>query len=275
MAGSSQEDAWFPGLGLLWGDARTLFSDPSRRGTDQLLALTAAAGGLQVLTRGRVTQAGLLDGAAVARGQVWRLGTAVLLHGGLVHFAWNAVALNVLGPQLERWVGTRRFLELYAASGVAGSALHCAMSRRPGVGASGALFGLLGALIVCFESRLPRPGGPAAAPRRPHDWRAALGAPDGGPGPGVAARRAAGELDPYLLYLNAVGGIGLSIVLFPILGFWAHVGGLAGGGLCMFALLEPRGRDAVSAAAMRGRASVAARELWRRCRNAIEQITGL
>ena len=83
---------------------------------------------------------------AVATGEWWRLFTPVLLHSGLMHILFNMWALWVLGPQIERGVGTWPFAALYLASaGVGGAFVFFLMD--PGtlaVGASGAIFGLFG-----------------------------------------------------------------------------------------------------------------------------------
>ena len=60
--------------------------------------------------------------AVVAQGEYWRLFTALFLHGGFLHLAFNLFALYVLGPPLERSIGTIRFLACYLISGLASSA---------------------------------------------------------------------------------------------------------------------------------------------------------
>jgi membrane associated rhomboid family serine protease len=84
----------------------------------------------------------------VARGEYWRLFTAVFLHIGLVHLAFNSYALYSLGPQVEGLYGRSRFLVLYLLSGLAGSVASYASSDSISAGASGAIFGLVGALAV-------------------------------------------------------------------------------------------------------------------------------
>lgn len=81
----------------------------------------------------------------VAAGEWWRLFTVVLLHGSLYHILFNMWALWVLGPQIERGVGTWPFVSLYlAAAGVGGAAYFYLGGGGPAVGASGAIFGLFG-----------------------------------------------------------------------------------------------------------------------------------
>jgi rhomboid protease GluP len=83
---------------------------------------------------------------AVADGEWWRIFTPVLLHASLVHIMFNMWALWILGPQIERGVGTLPFIGLYmAAAGVGG--VFVFYTGSPGdvaVGASGAIFGLFG-----------------------------------------------------------------------------------------------------------------------------------
>lgn len=84
--------------------------------------------------------------AAVAAGEWWRIFTPVLLHASLMHLLFNMWALWVLGPQVERGVGTWPFVGLYLASAGMGGVFFFYMGA-PGaiaVGASGAIFGLFG-----------------------------------------------------------------------------------------------------------------------------------
>ncbi|MGA8258547.1 MAG: rhomboid family intramembrane serine protease [Nocardioides sp.] len=87
---------------------------------------------------------GVVDGA------YWQLVTSAFLHVQLWHILGNMLALYVLGPQIEAALGRTRFLALYAISGLAGSAVVLWLSSEYGVtlGASGAIFGLFGALAV-------------------------------------------------------------------------------------------------------------------------------
>jgi membrane associated rhomboid family serine protease len=79
----------------------------------------------------------------------WRLLTAMLVHGGLWHLALNMLALWMLGRSLEPMLGRWRFATLYILSGLAGSvAMACISPMSATVGASGAIFGLFGALLV-------------------------------------------------------------------------------------------------------------------------------
>jgi membrane associated rhomboid family serine protease len=95
------------------------------------------------------TSVGALYGPLVARGAWWRLLTSGFLHSGLLHLAFNMVALVAFGPVLEREVGRLGFAATYFTSLVAGS--FGALLLSPGavtLGASGAIFGVLGAILV-------------------------------------------------------------------------------------------------------------------------------
>jgi rhomboid protease GluP len=86
----------------------------------------------------------------IAQGQVWRLFTATLLHNGIIHLMFNLYALFALGPMLEAYIGWRRFLIIYLLGGLFGSLLSYAFSESISVGASGAIFGIIGATTVYF-----------------------------------------------------------------------------------------------------------------------------
>jgi membrane associated rhomboid family serine protease len=91
-----------------------------------------------------------LAGIAVADGEWYRLVTAMFLHGGLLHLAFNMLALWWLGSIVEQSIGTLRFLLVYFVSGLAGSAGALLLSDPTAitVGASGAIFGIMGALLI-------------------------------------------------------------------------------------------------------------------------------
>jgi len=83
-------------------------------------------------------------------GEYWRLVTSVFLHGGLLHLLFNCYALMMLAPFIEHLYGPRRFAVLYLVSGVAGM-IASAWWNFPvgvGIGASGAIFGLIGVGVV-------------------------------------------------------------------------------------------------------------------------------
>jgi membrane associated rhomboid family serine protease len=91
----------------------------------------------------------------VADGGYWELLTSVFTHQALLHVATNMFSLWVIGPLLEMALGRTRYLLTYLLCGLAGSALvyWSASPYSPTLGASGAIFGLLGALIVLFVRR--------------------------------------------------------------------------------------------------------------------------
>ncbi|HWG57359.1 MAG TPA: rhomboid family intramembrane serine protease [Gaiellaceae bacterium] len=92
---------------------------------------------------------GALYGPLVAEGEWWRLLSSAFLHGGFVHLAMNMLALWWFGPALEGLLGPWRFLLLYVASGLAGSAGALVDTPEiPVVGASGAIYGVFGAILV-------------------------------------------------------------------------------------------------------------------------------
>lgn len=93
---------------------------------------------------------------AVVHGEYWRLLTVVLVHDGPVHLAFNMYALYIIGPIVERLYGPVRFLFLYLVCGLAGSAASFAFSHAPAsVGASGAIFGLFGVLLIADRVHKP------------------------------------------------------------------------------------------------------------------------
>jgi membrane associated rhomboid family serine protease len=142
----------------------------------------------------------------VAAGEWWRIVTSGFLHSGLIHVAFNMAALFVFGTPLERALGRLRFALIYFTSLLAGSL--GALLLSPGaltIGASGAIFGLFGAILV----------GQRAS--------------------GMSIR--AGGMIP-LLVINLVFTIAM-----PGISIGGHLGGLAGG-LAAGALIFSRGFQA-------------------------------
>jgi rhomboid protease GluP len=92
---------------------------------------------------------GALYGPLVARGQWWRIVTSAFLHGGIVHIAFNMFALFQVGRFLEMLIGSRRMLTIYAISMVgSGLAVYFFAYDQVTIGASGAIFGIFGALVA-------------------------------------------------------------------------------------------------------------------------------
>lgn len=134
--------------------------------------------------------------SAIAAGEIWRLVTPIFLHVGILHVGVNMYSLYVIGPPVERLFGLPRMLTVYLLSGIAGVAFSLAFSTAPSVGASGAIFGLLGAL-----------GGFLFLHRR------------------IFGR--AGSVQLRQIALVAV--INLAIGLSPGIDNWGHLGGLIAG----------------------------------------------
>ena len=92
----------------------------------------------------------------IDHGEIWRLVTPIFLHIGFLHLAFNSYALWVIGPQVEKLYGGPRFLLLYLLTGIGGAAAsYWYHPDVPSAGASGAIFGLLGVLLV-FSVRYRR-----------------------------------------------------------------------------------------------------------------------
>ena len=155
---------------------------------------------------------GALFGPLVAHGDWWRLITSAFLHYGPFHLAINMYSLYFAGSILEQVIGRWRFALLYLASGLSGAAGALVWTPNvPTVGASGAIFGVLGALFV-----LERRG------------NIATGGQVGG-----------------LIVLNLI----FTFVLSSFISVGGHVGGLIGGLLLMLAFARFRRSWQVSAAA--------------------------
>ena len=82
-------------------------------------------------------------------GEVWRLITYMFLHGNAMHLLVNMISLYILGIQMETFIGRYKFLIIYLVSGICGGLLSAALSKGlvVSVGASGAIFGLAGAMV--------------------------------------------------------------------------------------------------------------------------------
>lgn len=90
----------------------------------------------------------------ISNGQYYRLITAMFLHGGLIHLALNMYALNSIGPLVEMYFGKVKYLIIYFISGILSSYFSYVFSPSVSIGASGAIFGILGAtLIIAYTNR--------------------------------------------------------------------------------------------------------------------------
>ncbi|MBW2702544.1 MAG: rhomboid family intramembrane serine protease [Deltaproteobacteria bacterium] len=139
----------------------------------------------------------------VARGEYERLFASIFLHGNLQHIFFNGMALVVLGSFVERLLGARRFLVLFAFSGLAGSIASAMLGEGFSVGASGAILGLLGASAV-FTFR---------------------------PVPGLLPEVVLVQLKRNMLINMVLVGV---VSLLPRVDLFAHMGGVAAGALLVW-----------------------------------------
>lgn len=103
-------------------------------------------------TKGELTASNLLKYGAnykgyVQAGEWYRLFTSIFIHASFIHILFNMYALKILGFQLESYLGKVKFLVVFIVSGLVGSLASAVMSNAVSVGASGAIFGLLGSYI--------------------------------------------------------------------------------------------------------------------------------
>jgi membrane associated rhomboid family serine protease len=172
--------------------------------TKALLAANVLVFLAQIVQSGSITnpygelfQRGALYGPFVANGEWYRLVSCAFLHGGVLHLFFNMLMLWWFGRPLELLLGRGRFLAVYFVSILAGSAGALLVSPEvPTIGASGAVFGILGAGLVLERSRIDVFGGSAL----------------------------------LIVILN----LALSFTLNNV-SIGGHVGGLVGGALCVFA----------------------------------------
>ena len=88
-----------------------------------------------------------LNGTLVRNGDFYRLITCGFLHADIIHLICNMYSLNIIGTQLESFIGKKKFLIVYLISLITGSLLSSVINNGWSVGASGAIFGLLGSLL--------------------------------------------------------------------------------------------------------------------------------
>src|SRR5437870_780698 len=92
---------------------------------------------------------GVKSNPEIAQGQWWRFVTPIFIHIGLLHIFFNSYALWIVGPQVEKLYGSARFVILYVLTGVAGViGSYFYHPETISAGASGAIFGLFGVLLV-------------------------------------------------------------------------------------------------------------------------------
>jgi membrane associated rhomboid family serine protease len=121
---------------------------------DILMGTSAAVGPGQLTNVSTIADRGSLLAAGIRGGDWWQPVTAGFIHYGLIHIGFNMVLLYQLGRLLEPALGRARFLALYFMALLGGSFLVLVISPdQPTAGASGAVFGLMGAAVVAFRSR--------------------------------------------------------------------------------------------------------------------------
>jgi membrane associated rhomboid family serine protease len=145
------------------GVRRAAFEGAGAKVTKALVAINVAVYVAELVTGGGVNGTGstiylhgVLFGPLLDQGEWWRLLTAAFLHYGPVHLIMNMIGLYWFGSLLEERIGAARYLLLYLVSGLAGSAGALLWSNgflTPTVGASGAIFGILGAGLVLEQQR--------------------------------------------------------------------------------------------------------------------------
>jgi membrane associated rhomboid family serine protease len=119
-----------------------------------MYVVEVAAAGAQFLFQGPSVQKlydlGGAEGIAIASGQYWRLFTAIFLHAGVIHLAFNCYALWIFGQVIEQELGRARFLLIFFVTGLFASATSYLFGQPGvvGVGASGAIFGVFGAFVA-------------------------------------------------------------------------------------------------------------------------------
>jgi len=89
--------------------------------------------------------------ALIGLGEYWRLLTAMFLHADVMHLIFNMMALFILGKDIERFFGKHKFLAIYFISGLIGSGASYLLVDGVSVGASGAIFGLMGANLFLYK----------------------------------------------------------------------------------------------------------------------------
>ena len=161
--------------------------------TYALMAICTLIYILQILFP-NLTTLGAVNGTLVRSGQVYRLVTGMFMHGSIWHLLCNMYSLYVIGCATENYFGKKKFLLIYLVSGIIGSMFSCIFNTGWSLGASGAIFGLMGAL--CYFG---------------YYYRLYMG------------KALYSEIIPVII-LN----LALSLIVSNI-DFYAHIGGLIGG----------------------------------------------
>lgn len=145
-------------------------------------------------TSGALWTLGMTGGASLDNGHWWTLLTAIYLHGGVLHILFNVLWIRQLGPAVEELYGPSRLAVIFTVSGVAGFLVSNLISGYPTIGASGAIFGLLGAMVAFGRKR-----------------------------GGVFGQMVLRQYGQWALVLFVFG------FFMPGVNNWAHAGGFAGG----------------------------------------------
>lgn len=137
------------------GNSRRYVNRQATTWTKRLVIFISSIYILQLVTRFLIAPNWIvfmfgLHPPAVSNGELWRLITATLLHGSLLHLGFNMLALWILGTQIEQYLNAKKFIYLYFASALGGSLFSFFFSPPAtfSIGASGAVFGLMGAMVV-------------------------------------------------------------------------------------------------------------------------------
>lgn len=94
-------------------------------------------------------QMGAKVNVLINSGEIYRLLTSAFLHGGIIHIFFNMSALNIIGREVEAVYGSKRYIAIYVISALGGSVVSYLFKPNSiSVGASGAIFGLLGAMLI-------------------------------------------------------------------------------------------------------------------------------
>ncbi|KAI3439315.1 Rhomboid domain-containing protein [Psidium guajava] len=119
-----------------------------RHWTNVILAINILVYAGQVATQGKLLSWGAKINHLIDKGQWWRLATSSLLHANAMHLMVNCYSLNSIGPTVEAVSGPKKYLTVYATSAIASSAMSYLLNKGSSVGASGAIFGLVGYMAV-------------------------------------------------------------------------------------------------------------------------------
>ncbi|XP_047336984.1 RHOMBOID-like protein 10, chloroplastic isoform X2 [Impatiens glandulifera] len=119
-----------------------------RKWTNVFLAINVLVFIAQFATKGKLLLWGAKINSLIDQGQLWRLVTSSFLHANIGHLMVNCYSLNSIGPTLENICGPRRFVSVYIASAIASSLMSYRFCKAPAIGASGAVFGLVGSFAI-------------------------------------------------------------------------------------------------------------------------------